>query len=103
MIMKKHITIVMVSIVVYLSVYSGLRYFGYVGNVNYYFNNYHTNSYVIMVVATPGCVLENLVFYTWAFGWRGPLIAFSDLRFNRSDCAFMGSDNHILWWSRKYG
>ncbi len=101
--MRKWTLIILVTGFVYIMGYSALRFTGVVHNTNYYMNNFQTRSYIALIYAVPGCIVENIVFYSYAFGWRGTLGAFSELRISHTDGPFISTNNDILWWSWKFG
>ena len=85
----------------YLVIYGIIRLNGLVYNQNMYQNNYFTNNKIILIFSVPGCFLENCIFYTCTYGWRGTPLAFNSLNINYSEPQNQLESNDILWWNLK--
>ena len=81
----------------YLVTYSFIRVNGLVYNKIYYVNYYQTNSKIILIYSVPGCITENIIYYTGTYGWQGIRIAFTNLNLNYSKFHYENNGNDILW------
>ena len=99
--MKNYKVILAGIVVLYLLIYCVIRLSGLVYNRNMYLNNFNSNNRIILIFSAPGCVIENLLFYSCTYGWRGTKLAFTSLNLNYSELQNETEYNDILWWNFK--